>query len=156
MTVFWIIAGLVFVALAPVISLRPSLRQRRIVALRTRARELGFRVEVNPPGVARPEHGDLLAYRLHYPKASAGPEIRWTRETQTCEMEKGMDADDQQAVHALIESLPEDALALTSGTATLTLWWQERLGLPEFDQLAEGMDALRHQLAGKRRRNIRE
>ncbi|MCM2131177.1 hypothetical protein [Larsenimonas rhizosphaerae] len=156
MTVFWIIAGLVFVALAPVISLRPSLRQRRIVALRTRARELGFRVEVNPPGVARPEHGDLLAYRLHYPKASAGPEIRWTRETQTCEMEKGMDADDQQAVHALIESLPEDALALTSGTATLTLWWQERLDLPEFDQLAEGMDALRHQLAGKRRRNIRE
>ena len=38
----------------------------------------------------------------------------------------------------------------------LTLWWQERLDLPEFNQLAESMDTLRHQLAGKRRKTIRE
>ncbi|MCM2970909.1 hypothetical protein [Larsenimonas suaedae] len=147
MTVFWIIAGLIFVALAPVISLNPSRRQRQMVALRDRARVLGFRVELNPPGRPHASERDVLAYRLMYLGIRQGPAFRWTPDGGLMEEDGALDSDQRALLDRVIDALPQDTLLLTSGTATLTLWWQERDELERFEAVAQRLLELRQAIA---------
>ncbi|WP_275289046.1 preprotein translocase subunit YajC [Halomonas elongata] len=157
-----IIIGVVGLAFAPAMSLRPSRRQQRVKGLRDTARESGVAVRLE----TSPLHDDgeaLPAYRWRYPPQRPGPDFllvrdavasqvlkpflpgwRWRveplrplPETALCQLE------------TLLEGLPGDAVVVESSAACLTLWWDESSPLEAFADLDERMRRMRDELAGR-------
>lgn len=158
-----IVIVIIFIALAPVIGLRPSLRQRRQIALRDEARRQGIRVSVEK-SLLLDNSPQTVAYRLGYPREQQGPRFALIREgrgrTSFIEREEvaagwrnatslALTDEAKEAVSALLAQLPDDAHLLESDASALTLWWEESLDVTAFAQLATPLKETQRRLAGR-------
>ncbi|WP_106478506.1 hypothetical protein [Phytohalomonas tamaricis] len=150
-----ILVVILFIAMAPVIAMRPSLHQRRQIALRDEARRQGFRVAIEKTPWLE-DSLSTVAYRLHYPRELQGPRFalinaqegdtpgQITRMTGAPVGWKSVHSsltslsfDKRSAVETLLKQLPKDIRALESDARALTLWWDETLDAAAFAILAE-------------------
>lgn len=147
--------------ITPVMWLKPTPRQRRVIALRNEARKQGIVVKLE----ASPEHqvkGLVAAYRWPFPAARPGPDFMlvspglasralktfeagwcWRTEPLRPLPETGV-----ALLAAMPAHLPDDVLAIASSRSALTLWWDESLDAERLAALAEPLVALRDALAG--------
>lgn len=139
---FWWVLLIIVLILFPMSMLKPSARQKALIQLRDKARELGIKVDVVPHKINESIKLEGAGYRWLRP-ADAPPLAGYL-----CLLKKqdGRDRGDlvfpdwQLAVGKLsyltveqqtglaewLISLPEDAFAVEWGSATLALWWHER------------------------------
>ncbi|MDT8896406.1 preprotein translocase subunit YajC [Halomonas sp. I1] len=157
-----IILGVVGLAFAPAMTLRPSRRQQRVTGLRDLARDNGVAVRLE----TSPLHdgGEALpAYRWRYPPQRPGPDFLLVRDAVASEALKPFrpgwrwrveplrplpEVVDRQ-LEDLLGRLPIDAVVVESSAACLTLWWDESWPPEAFMGLDECMRALRDDLAGR-------
>ncbi|KXS39544.1 MAG: hypothetical protein AWU55_526 [Halomonadaceae bacterium T82-2] len=159
---FWLVLGLTLLAmLSPVVWLRPSPRDRRLVGLREAARAAGVSVHFGKPPLHAPE-GGLVAYRWRYPQTRPGPRFVAVRDSHASEALKPcgegwrwrieplrpFSAQQGRAFDETLAQLPGDALVLESTRDFLWLWWRESQGAQTFDTLASPVATLRDALAG--------
>lgn len=156
-----LILGVVAVAIAPVMWLKPTPRQRRLVALRNEARRLGIvvKLEASPAHQAK---GLVAAYRWPYTGARPGPdfmlvspdlsspalkpfEAGWRWRTEPL---RALPEEAATLLAAMPAHLPDDALAIASSRSALTLWWDESLDAQRLAAFAEPLAELRDALAG--------
>ncbi|CBV41639.1 hypothetical protein [Halomonas elongata] len=157
-----IILGVVGLAFAPAMWLRPSQRQQRVMGLRDLARESGVAVRIETSPLH--EDGDTLpAYRWRYPSQHPGPDFLLVRDAVASQALKPflpgwrwrveplrpLPTVARDGLEALLECLPEDAVVVESSTACLTLWWDESCSNEAFADLDERMRALRDDLANR-------
>ncbi|MFM9271810.1 preprotein translocase subunit YajC [Halomonas elongata] len=157
-----IILGVVGLAFAPAMWLRPSQRQQRVIGLRDLARESGVAVRIETSPLH--EDGDTLpAYRWRYPSQRPGPDFLLVRDAVASQALKPfltgwrwrveplrpLPAAARHRLEALLECLPEDAVVVESSTVCLTLWWDESCSNEAFADLDERMRALRDDLANR-------
>ncbi|SEN60599.1 hypothetical protein [Halomonas caseinilytica] len=157
-----IILGVMGLAFAPMMGLRPSQRQQRVKGLRDGARERGVAVRLE----SSPLHDDsesLPAYRWRYPPQRPGPDFLLVRDAMASQALKPflpgwrwrveplrpLPETAHRQLEALLDCLPEDAVVVESSAACLTLWWDESWSLEAFSDLDERMQALRDDLAGR-------
>ncbi|MBD3896310.1 preprotein translocase subunit YajC [Halomonas sp. ML-15] len=157
-----LIAFIVALIVSPVMWLKPSPKQKRVMRLRAHAAKAGVRVKLAAP----PLHaaGKLMpSYRWGYPKERPGPRFVAVRETAASNVLKSVCHGWRwrieplrplpEAIHrrleALLTRLPQDALVLESDEHGLTLWWYESQGPERFDSYLGDLAALRDDLAGR-------
>ncbi|MGO2131501.1 MAG: preprotein translocase subunit YajC [Halomonas sp.] len=154
-----VIAGVMAMLVAPLMWLKPSPRQKRLVALRGEARKLGIEVkmDVSPAHQAK---GLVAVYRWPYPGSRPGPDFMlvspdlaspalkvfsdgWCWRTEPL---RPLPEPAQRLLSRLPAHLGDSVLAIGSSRSALTLWWDEALyaqQLPAFvEPLAELRDAL--------------
>lgn len=165
---FWLVLGLALLAmLSPVVWLRPSPRDRRLVGLREAAREAGVSVHFGKPPLHEPE-GGVVAYRWRYPQTRPGPRCVAVRATHASEALRPCDEAEgwrwrieplrpltvgqRDALAAALAPLPADALVLESTRDFLWLWWRESQSAAAFDALDARLGTLRDALAGNETR----
>tara|TARA_R110002020_G_scaffold3586_3_gene15983 strand:- start:1555 stop:2079 length:525 start_codon:yes stop_codon:yes gene_type:complete len=154
-----IIVFILMLVIAPVMWLKPSLRQKRQQLLRSHISKQGVSIKLDKP----PLHhfrGTMPAYRWHFSQEGPGPDFLLVRDTNASEALEPYYAGwrwriaplrplpESAAIplKALLERLPQDALVIQSTPYALTLWWwesqtAERFAtyLPEFQQLREAL-----------------
>ncbi|MBZ9568768.1 preprotein translocase subunit YajC [Modicisalibacter tunisiensis] len=163
---FWLVLGLALLAmLSPVVWLRPSPRERRLVGLREAAREAGVSVHFGKPPLHQPE-GGLVAYRWRYPQTTPGPRCVAVRDSHASEALKPcaegwrwrieplrpLTQEQRVALEAVLAQLPGDALVLESTRDFLWLWWRESQPAAAFEALDARLGTLRDALAGNEAR----
>ncbi len=142
---FWIIVAAVLAfMLAPILWIIPNPRQRRQVALRERARELGITVQIGvlPQNrrqrVRREAEQNGLSYGMPLPKSRAAEHWRYWLDGAEDDLPLPSAA---VAAHidSLRDQLPSDAMLLEAGGRMLRIYWREanNAGLGEVDKLAE-------------------
>ena len=154
-----IIVGVLIVAFGPILYVLPTKKDRRLAALRAQARQLGLTVSLKPvrnPDAA-PEDRVTAGGRLRVPMhASAryalaldqmrdeAPPWRLLRSTRGWIADEGMDlpAGWLDSLQPLIETLPDDVVAVDCGGRDLGCFWLER---PTADTAA--VDKLKESLA---------
>lgn len=157
-----IIIGAIGLVTAPLMWLKPSPRQRRLIALRAEARQQGIAVklEVSPAHQAK---NMMAAYRWQFPAGRPGPDFMLVSPDVASRALKPFEAGwcwrmeplrplPEAALvllAAMPEHLPEDVIAIGSSRSTLTLWWDESLDAQSLAALAESLVALRDTLAGR-------
>lgn len=151
------VVGLVF---APVMWLKPSPRQRRLVKLRAAARREGVAVRLESPPL-HAARSRMAAYRWAFTQARPGPDFVLVREqaasTSLKTFREGWrwrveplrppSAEAVERLEEALSALPEDALVLECGDHALTLWWEESLGEEALAPLLVRLTALRDALA---------
>ncbi|WP_163560149.1 preprotein translocase subunit YajC [Halomonas sp. NO4] len=159
--VWVVIAIALMLMVSPVLWLKPSPRQRRIVPLRKAAREAGVTVKLEKP----PLHGETTAmpgYRWDYPVERPGPRFVLVRDSEASEALKPCLAGwrwrieplrplpqaAQAPLEALLTRLPQDALVLESSEHGITLWWWESQNAERFGTYLDDFRRLRESLAG--------
>jgi hypothetical protein len=159
----WAMIGLVLLLMvAPVMWLKPSPRQRRIVPLRNAAAKAGVKVKLEAP----PLHGfgtAMPGYRWHYPVDSPGPRFLLVRDSEASDALKpyvagwrwrieplrALPASAREPLEALLMRLPQDALVVESSEAGITLWWWESQGAERFQTYVADFRRMRDALAGR-------
>ncbi|WP_162299763.1 hypothetical protein [Marinospirillum perlucidum] len=146
--------------LSPITWLKPSVRQKQLIRLRDLARSLGIKVTLTPLQLqdGRKLYGS--AYRwLRAPEAPIMPgyicllsdrldEVQgrssyWKDGWILMQGSPSILTDEQrQAFDAWLDQLPKDSFAVEWGSATLSLWWEERGS----NELLEELDAGARQL----------
>ena len=140
-----IIVGILIVAFGPILYVLPSKRDRRLAALRAEARRLGLTVELKPvrnPDAAavervtaggrsrQPEHASAR-YALTLDRLpGAAPPWRLLRSARGWIVDEGMDLPEGwlDQLRPLIETLPDDVVAVDFGGRDLGCYWLERPG----------------------------
>lgn len=158
----WVVILLVLMLMvAPVLWLKPSPRQRRIVPLRNAAAKAGVKVVLEKP----PLHGidtAMPGYRWHYPVDAPGPRFVLVRASEASDVLKPSVADwrwrveplrplseaARMPLEALLTRLPQDALVIESNEYAITLWWWESQTAERFLSYADDFRRLRDALAG--------
>ena len=159
--IWLVILGVAGMVIAPVMWLKPSPRQRRLIALRNEARKLGIvvKLEASPAHQAK---GLVAVYRWPFPGGRPGPDFMLVSpelaspalkpfEAGWCWRTEPLRPLPESAVTLLAAMpvhLPEDALAIASGRSALTLWWDESLDAQRLAAFAEPLAELRDALAG--------
>ncbi|WP_346797722.1 preprotein translocase subunit YajC [Halomonas sp. Bachu 37] len=158
----WLIIVLIlmFVA-APVMWLKPSPRQKRLVKLRRELGQQGVTIKLEKP----PLHefkGTMPAYRWRYPEQAPGPDFTLVRDSHASEaLEtylpgwrwrvaplRPLPESAHPFFARLLERLPQDALIIESDPQALTLWWWESQNEERFQQYLDDFKGLRDALAG--------
>ncbi|MGR2737844.1 preprotein translocase subunit YajC [Billgrantia sp. Q4P2] len=159
--VWLVILAALLLMISPVMWLKPSPRQRRIVPLRNAAAKAGVKVLLEKP----PLHGASTAmpgYRWTYPNDAPGPRFLLVRASEASDVLKPSVADwrwrieplrplpelANEPLEALLTRLPQDALVLESNEFAITLWWWESQTAERFLTYAEDFRRLRDALAG--------
>ena len=159
--VWLVIAMILLVMLAPVMWLKPSPRQRRIVPLRNAAAKAGVKVVLEKP----PLHDMTTAmpgYRWSYPAAAPGPRFVLVRDSEAGDVLKPyiggwrwrieplrpLPEAARQPLEALLTRLPLDALVIESSETAITLWWWESQTAERFLTYTEDFQRLCQALAG--------
>lgn len=159
--VWLVILVALLLMISPVMWLKPSVRQRRIVPLRNAAAKAGVKVVLEKP----PLHGVETAmpgYRWTYPGDAPGPRFLLVRASEASDVLKPYVADwrwrveplrplpeaARNALEAILTRLPQDALVLESGESAITLWWWESQTAERFLTYIEDFRQLRDSLAG--------
>ncbi len=157
-----IILFALMLVISPVLWLKPSPRQQRVVRLRNAARKAGVDVKLQTP----PFHearGVMPAYRWGYPQLQPGPDFVLVRDAHAAEaLEpfahgwrwrieplRPLSAEALARLDALLTRLPMDAQMLESRPTALTLWWWESQDAARFVTYVEDFNALRDDLAGR-------
>ncbi|WP_051234015.1 hypothetical protein [Halomonas halocynthiae] len=154
-----VIAGIMAMLVAPLMWLKPSPRQKRLVALRAEARRLGIEVklETSPAHQAKEL---VAAYRWLYPVQRPGPDFMlvspylaspalktfsdgWCWRTEPL---RPLPDTAQRLLNSLPEHLGDSVLAIGSSRSVLTLWWEETLSAPELSAFVEPLTELRDAL----------
>ncbi|WP_111414711.1 preprotein translocase subunit YajC [Billgrantia lactosivorans] len=165
--VWLVILAALLLMIAPVMWLKPSPRQRRIVPLRNAAARAGVKVVLEKP----PLHGSGTAmpgYRWSYPAAAPGPRFLLVRASEASDVLKPCVADwrwrieplrplpepAREALESLLTRLPQDALVVESDEAAITLWWWESQTAERFLTYVEDFRLLRDALAGRADRPV--
>lgn len=162
----WIvIAGVMTLLIAPLMWLKPTPRQKRLVALHAEARKLGIdvKMETSPAHMAK---GMVAVYRWSYPSGCPGPDFMlvspelaspalkpfsdgWCWRTEPL---RPLPDDAQQLLSGLPAHLAgltgDNVLALSSNRSALTLWWDETLNAQQLPALVEPLTELREALQG--------
>lgn len=159
--VWVVIAIALMLMISPVLWLKPSPRQRRIVPLRNAARKAGVTVKLEKP----PLHGETVAmpgYRWDYPVERPGPRFVLVRDAEASEALKPylagwrwrieplrpLPESARKPLEALLMRLPQDALVLESSEHGITLWWWESQNAERFGTYLEDFRRLRDALTG--------
>ncbi|MGQ4880495.1 preprotein translocase subunit YajC [Billgrantia sp. LNSP4103-1] len=146
---------------SPVLWLKPSPRQRRIIPLRNAAVKAGVKVVMEKP----PLHGEQTAmpgYRWSYPTDTPGPSFLLVRASEASDVLKRYVADwrwrieplrplpeaARKPLEALLTRLPQDALVIESNEDSITLWWWESQTAERFQTYLDDFRRLRDALAG--------
>jgi len=157
-----IILFVLMLVISPVLWLKPSPRQRRVMRLRNTAREAGVVVKLQTP----PFHearGVMPAYRWVYPPQQPGPDFVLVRDAHAAEALapfahgwrwrveplRPLSAEALARLDSLLTRLPMDAQVLESRPAAMTLWWWESQDAARFATYVEDFTALRKDLAGR-------
>jgi hypothetical protein len=158
----WVVIVLVLMLMiSPVLWLKPSPRQRRIVPLRNAAAKAGVKVVLEKP----PLHGIETAmpgYRWAYPTDAPGPHFLLVRGSEASDVLKPCVADwrwrieplrslpepARESLEALLTRLPQDALVIESNEYAITLWWWESQTAERFLTYVNDFRRLRDVLAG--------
>ncbi len=158
----WVVILVVLMLMVgPVMWLRPSPRQRRIVPLRNAANKAGVRVALEKP----PLHGTntaMPAYRWYFPAEAPGPRFVLVRDSEASQVLKPYLGDwrwrieplrplpsvARETLESLLSRLPQDALVVESSETALTLWWWESQGAERFLTYDADLSRLRSTLAG--------
>lgn len=158
----WVVILLVLMLMiSPVLWLKPSPRQRRIVPLRKAAAKAGVKVVLEKP----PLHGIETAmpgYRWAYPTDAPGPRFLLVRASEASDVLKPSVADWRWRIEplrplseaawtpleALLTRLPQDALVVESNEHAITLWWWESQTAERFLTYDGDFRRLRDALAG--------
>ncbi|NIC07336.1 preprotein translocase subunit YajC [Billgrantia bachuensis] len=160
--VWLVILAALLLVISPVMWLRPSPRQRRIIPLRNAAAKAGVKVVLEKP----PLHGIETAmpgYRWSYPAAAPGPRFLLVRASEASDVLKPCIADwrwrieplrplpqaAREPLEALLTRLPQDALVVESNEFAVTLWWWESQTAERFLTYLEDFHQLRDALAGR-------
>ncbi|GHE22998.1 preprotein translocase subunit YajC [Halomonas urumqiensis] len=161
MTWLIILFGIMLV-ISPVMWLKPSPRQRRVVGLRNQAMKAGVVVKLEKP----PLHDIKTAmpvYRWRYPQHRPGPDFMLVRDDHASQALKPLshgwrwrkeplrplpDAEEAR-LKALLSRLPLDALVVESGAYTLAMWWWESQDFARFSTYIGEFEAIRDGLAGR-------
>jgi len=125
---YWLIAVIVFIALAPLLQLLPNKRLRRAARLREAAVLAGLTVELRtlPALLARVERGqELLFYALQRPRTGGGPELgTWQRKAGV--WESVVTPRQGRPVPAGLEQLPAGVMAFASEPQRIGVFWCEQ------------------------------
>lgn len=158
----WVVIVLVLLLMiSPVLWLRPSPRQRRLVPLRNAANKAGVQVVLEKP----PLHGvdtAMPGYRWSYPTDAPGPRFLLVRASEASAVLKPCVADWRWRIEplrplsgaartpldALLTRLPQDALVVESSESAITLWWWESQTAERFLTYVDDFRRLRDALAG--------
>ncbi|MCE8014477.1 preprotein translocase subunit YajC [Halomonas sp. MCCC 1A17488] len=160
--VWLVILAALLLMISPVMWLKPSPRQRRIVPLRNAAAKAGVKVVLEKP----PLHGIETAmpgYRWSYPAVAPGPRFLLVRASEASDLLKPCVADwrwrieplrplppsAREPLEALLTRLPQDALVVESSETSITLWWWESQTAERFLTYVEDFRQLRDALAGR-------
>ncbi|TFH87859.1 preprotein translocase subunit YajC [Billgrantia azerbaijanica] len=158
----WVVIVIaMLLVISPVMWLRPSPGQRRIMLLRNAAREAGVMVKLKPSPL-HGETGTMPCYRWDYPGERPGPRFLLIRDAEASEALKPylagwrwrieplrpLPEDARAPLEALLRRLPQDALVLESSERQLTLWWWESQDAEHFRTYLEDFRRLRDALAG--------
>lgn len=159
--VWLVIIVTLLLLVAPVMWLKPSPRQRRVVPLRNAAAGAGVKVGQERP----PLHGmqsTMPSYRWTYSSDAPGPRFVLVRSSEASDMLKPYVVDwrwrieplrslpeaARESLEALLMRLPQDALVVESSESAITLWWWESQTAERFLTYAEDFTRLRTALAG--------
>lgn len=160
---FWLVTLLALMAiLSPMLWLRPSPRDKRLITLRQHAGQAGIAVKFTESPLYDPP-GGLISYRLAYPPQRPGPHFLLVRDAYASaalkpayngwrwriEPLRPLTDEANQRLAQALEHLPEDALVLESTRMALSFWWGESLTVEQFTQRIEALIALREALAGR-------
>lgn len=158
----WLIIVMILMfVVTPVMWLKPSPKQRRLMALRESAKKHGVNVKMEKP----PLHhfkGSMPAYRWHYPQDEPGPTFVLVREEcASAALEpyhagwrwrvaplRPMSSDATQPFESLLERLPQDAMVIESTPQALTLWWWESQSAERFSSYINDFKHLKVALSG--------
>lgn len=162
----WIvIVGVMTLLIAPLMWLKPTPRQKRLVALHAEARKLGIEVtmEASPAHMAK---GMVAVYRWRYPAGCPGPDFMLVNPALASPALKPF-ADGwcwrteplrplPDVAQPLLSRLPEhlmahtrdSVLAIGSSRSALTLWWEEASDAQQLPALVEPLVELRDALQG--------
>ncbi|MBZ9560478.1 MULTISPECIES: preprotein translocase subunit YajC [unclassified Modicisalibacter] len=158
---FWLVLAFTILAiLSPVLWLRPSPRDRRLIDLRRAAREAGVSVDFGKAPLH--ESSGLVAYRWRYPQTRPGPRFVAVRDAHASEALKPcahgwrwrieplrpMDESARHAFEAVLAALPGDALVLESTRDQLWVWWRESWNATQFAHHEPAIAGLRDALEG--------
>ncbi len=139
---FWWVLLIIVLILFPMSMLKPSVRQKELIRLRDKARELGIKVDVVPHRVndeiklegagyrwLRPADAPPLAGYLCLLKKEVGRD-RGDLVFPDWQLASGkldfLSPKQQTNLGEWLDQLPDDAFAVEWGSATLALWWHER------------------------------
>lgn len=157
-----LIIVLMLLIISPVMWLRPTPRQKRLVRLRDVAIKAGVKVKLEKP----PLHDvttSMPCYRWTYPPQHPGPRFLLVRSAEASaslkEFRPGWrwrieplrplpEAVDYR-LGELLTRLPQDALVIESDRNALTLWWWESQGGERFASYLDDFGFLCQQLAGR-------
>ncbi|XKH59208.1 preprotein translocase subunit YajC [Halomonas sediminis] len=158
---WFIIVFILMMVAAPVMWLKPSPRQKRLVHLRNTLRQHGVTIKMEKP----PLHdfkGTMPAYCWKYPDQAPGPDFVLVRETHASEaLEvylpgwrwrvaplRPLPEQAERHFVALLERLPQDVVIVESNRSALMIWWWESQGAERFLKYLDDFQALRDALAG--------
>lgn len=156
-----VIVGVMAILVAPLMWLKPSPRQKRLVALHAEARKLGIVVKME----ASPEHqakGLVAVYRWSYPASRPGPDFMLVSPALASpalkpftdgwcwrmEPLRPLPEPAQRLLSSLPAHLGDSVLAIGSNRSALTLWWDETLNAQQLPGFVEPLAALRDALEG--------
>lgn len=149
---YLIILFVIALALAPIMALKPSKRQKQQVAMRDRARSRGLQVQVcilpqtHRQSVRQEDTESGLAYRLlwRHPLAKFKPiHFQLLREEQEPNKAPLAVLD---ALTTTLSSLPDTVMAVEFTNIGLAALWQEEGEPEDVDRIAAQLELLREQL----------
>ncbi len=160
--VWLLILFVLMLMISPVLWLKPSPRQRRVVPLRSAAGKAGVQVTMEAP----PLHGisnAMPSYRWPYPQEAPGPRFVLLRDSEASEALKTfipgwrwrieplrpLPEAAREPLEALLMRLPQDALVIESRESGIILWWWESQRAERFLTYVDDFRQLRDALAGR-------
>lgn len=158
---FWLVILFTMMAvLSPLLWLRPSPRDKRLLVLRQYAGRDGVVVKFTQSPLYNPPAA-LIGYRYRYPQQRPGPRFVMVRDAYASavlnpaydgwrwriEPYRPLSEEAKQYLEQVLESLPGDALVLESTQTALSFWWEESLSVEQFKQSNEALTSLRDALA---------
>ena len=141
--VYVLIALGLAVVIAPLISAMPSKAQRRVAAVRDRAKELGLRVTLRPvptvPARFRfaPER-DLACYQHVH---SQGPSALGEQRAYVIADGHWQPTQGASAAPAWLTSLPPGASLVEVSERYISIFWDEREGLEGLETIRQAIDS---------------
>ena len=157
---FWLVTLLALMAiLSPMLWLRPSPRDKRLITLRRHASQAGIAVKLTEPPLYNPP-GGLISYRYAYAPQCPGPHFLLVRDAYASaalkpayngwrwriEPLRPLSDEAGRRLEEALEQLPGDVLVLESTRMALSFWWGESLSVEQFSQPTKALTALREAL----------
>ncbi len=156
---YLLIALVLAIILSPLLSLRPSPRQKLVASLRQCASRNGLQVRLSRQPGARDDDNRLecVCYRLPWPKDSEPSSLRRAEQWLLVRSEHRGDpsawqgwrwltlqpaAEIVQGVDGLVSRLIEDVVGLEANRDGLSIYWQEHGSTTDVEHFVHGLNAL--------------